>query len=741
VYSKNGYSFDRIFFLKVFIVLLVGLILGRLFQLQVLEHKQLNEEAIKRYSRTIVIPAKRGDIIFQNEKENKEYVLATNTTLDLLYVDPVAIESRFDQSRQKVLENKLSLEEFPYASKDEYYEDISKKMGNILSMPSGEVKEKLIEKYNDHVVLTFAPTKEIAFLLQENPIPGVYLVNEYDQELEKLQYETEDAKIAYINRLKPEEKDEMRRNIVEIYVDPTEITEEIPEDLVESAKEVLYEQNQIKINQMAKKIYEIIPDYSMEDLHRILTRKLVRFKSLKRRLSLEESKEIQKMNIYGLVLQPESWRLYPEGELLSNVLGFVDKEGKGQYGLEGDYDVYLRGKDGYKVLDIDNAGNQITVGNEVEYPAVDGGDLVLTIDRSIQQFVEGVLEDTVKDFQAESGQVIIMEPKTGEIMAMASYPDFNPNEYFKVYEKDEETGVYLNGIGPEAFYNSATLYTYEPGSTYKVVTVATALDSGEFVDTDTICDEKGYVEIEADGRTFTIWNSTKQAYGCMTFSDLLEKSSNVGALRASLKVGAGVFKNYMGKFGFGEYTDVGFAHENKGEIKDIKEWGKAVLATAGFGQGFTASPLQVVRAIGAIANQGKVMRPYIIAEKGEDGKMITTDPLEVRRAVMPITARKVTEMMVNVVDQGFGHLAKIPGYSVAGKTGTSQVANENGPGYSTDKYVTSFVGFAPAEDPAFVMLVKIDYPKFQKFGEFTSAPAFNKIGQFVLDYLEVPKDR
>lgn len=741
MFAKKGFPIDRLFFLKAIIIILASLILGRLFQLQVLEHKKLNEEAVKRYSRTITLPAKRGDILLRNEKENKEYVLATNTTLDLLYVDPVALESRFNQTREKVLAGKIPSTEFPYADSNQYFDDISKKIAEVLDMSQGEVKEKLVEKYNDHVVLLFDPSNEISFLLQENPIPGVYLVNEYDKELEKLQYETEDTKIAYINRLLPEEKDEMRKKIVEIFVDPTQITEEIPENLVDSAKNVLYEQNQIKLIQMARKIYEIIPDYSMDDLQRILTRKLLRFKPLKRRLTLEESKEIQKLNIYGLVLQPESWRLYPEGNLLSNVLGFVDKEGKGQYGLEGDYDVYLRGKDGYKVLDIDNAGNQITVGNEVEYPAVDGGDIVLTIDRSIQQFVEGILEDTVKSFQAQSGQVIIMEPKTGKIMAMASYPDFNPNEYFKVYERDETSGEYLNGIGPEAFYNSAILYTYEPGSTYKVVTVSTALDSGEFADTDTICDEKGFVEIEADGRVFTIWNSTKQAYGCMTFSQLLEKSSNVGALRASLKVGAGVFKNYMGKFGFGEYTDVGFVNENKGEIKDIKDWGKAVLATAGFGQGFTASPLQVIRGIGALANQGKVMRPYIIAEKGENGKMITTDPLEVRRAVMPITARKVTEMMINVVDQGFGHLAQIPGYSVAGKTGTSQVANEHGGGYSTDKYVTSFIGFAPAEDPAFIMLVKIDYPKFQKFGEFTSAPAFNKIGQFVLDYLEVPKDR
>ncbi len=135
------------------------------------------------------------------------------------------------------------------------------------------------------------------------------------------------------------------------------------------------------------------------------------------------------------------------------------------------------------------------------------------------------------------------------------------------------------------------------------------------------------------------------------------------------------------------------------------------------------------------------MRPYIIAEQGEKGNEVTTDPLEVRRAIMPITARKVTEMMINVVDHGFGHLAQIPGYSVAGKTGTSQVANEHGAGYSTDKYVTSFIGFAPADDPAFIMLIKVDYPKFSKFGEFTSAPAFNKIGQFILDYLEIPKDR
>jgi len=717
--NKRSFKIDRITIFKVLVIFLTSLVVLRLFSLQVVHYDEYNEKALKRYSRTLTIPAQRGEILL---KDGSDYnVLATNTTFDLLYVDPIAFEDRYYLKRDLVLKGKLSISDFPYASFEEYVDEVSINLGDILGLKPAEIKAKLTMKYNDHITLLYEPSDDIVFLLKENPIHGVYVVNEYDEALNDIQYESDEYKFEYVNRLTPEEKDEMRAKVVEIYVDPTEIVLEIPEDMPEVARKVLYKQNQ-------------------EKAARILVRKFIRYKPIMKKLSLEESKAVKSLGYYGLVLQPENYRLYPENEFLSNVLGFVDKQGVGRYSLEGQYDLFLRGKDGYKVLDVDNLGNQITVGNEEVVEPVSGQDIVLTINRSIQQYVEKVLKETVDSFSAKGGQVIVMNPKTGAIIAMASYPSYNPNEFYKVYETDDETGEYLNGVGPEAFYNPSVASTYEPGSTYKIFTVSTALDSGEFLVDEKVCDETGKAEIKSGNKTYVIQNASLKAHGCMTLSQLLEKSSNIGALRVSLRVGAGVFRTYMKNFGFSEFTDIGFEDENNGYIKDIKEWGKVMLANAGFGQGFTVTPIQLVTAAGAIANQGKLMRPYFVEEKHIDNKVIKTESFAVRRVIVPLTAQRVTDMMVNVVDKGLGSSASIPGYSVAGKTGTSQVSKDGG-GYSTENYITSFLGFAPASDPAFVMLVKVDYPQRQRYGSIVAAPAFSKIGSYILKTLEIPKDR
>ena len=738
---SHAWKWDRILLLKTCVVILGVLVFGKLFFLQVIHHQEYNERALKKYNRTLTIPASRGEILLYDNKQEAYYTLATNTTFDLLYVDPVAFEERFIRNRDLVLKAKMSYETFPYASLEEYYDDVSNKLGQILNKNPKEVKEILMEKYNNHIVLDYEPPADVVFRFQQNPVEGVFLVSEYDQLIRDIAYEDDDYKIKTLNAITASEKEEMQNNFVEIYVDPTMLTEIIPESLDGEAKKHLVKRNDEKIISTAKKIYENVQDYSLEDLQRILTRKLLRYNPIQKKISLEQSKAIAELNYYGLVLQPESYRLYPEKSLAANLLGFVDKEAMGRYSIEGQYDLYLRGQDGYKVIDIDNLGNQITVGEEDVVDPINGEDLVLTIDRSIQQYVEKVLQETVEKFYAKGGQVIVMEPKTGAIIAMASYPTYDPNEFYKVYEKDEKTEKYINGVGPQAFFNPAVAGTYEPGSTYKIFTVATALDSGDMGIDERVCDETGRVEIQVDNQTYVIQNSNEKAHGCMTMEELLEKSSNIGALRISLKVGARVFRKYMQDFGFSEFTDIGLEDENPGHVRDIKEWGKVLLANAGFGQGFTASPIQLVAATGAIANGGKLMRPYVISEKHTEGKVLKTEPFSVRRVVKPVTAEQVKQMLIKAVDNGLAGNAAIPGYSVAGKTGTSQVAAENGQGYSTENYITSFVGFAPAKDPAFVMLVKIDHPRQQKFGALVAAPAFSQIGEYILKYLEIPRDR
>lgn len=741
-YNKRAaVQFNRYTVVRVCMILAFLLVVGQLFSLQVLQYKIFAEKALNKYSRSVVIPAERGNIYLTDRYGDTQRLLAGNTTMDLLYVDPLALQQRFDRNRKRVLENKMSVESFPHASLEEYYTVIGQEVGSVVNMNPLAIREHLVRKYNDHITLLYEPPENVVFLLSENPIEGVYLFSEYDRYLYDIRYEDDDFKIAYINNLEPEEREEMKEKILEIYVDPTRLTIEIPDQYSPEAKLVLEQQNIEKLRIIAQTIHDVIPEYDVDKLQSVLARRRVRYEPIKKKLSLEESRSIRELDFYGLVLLAENFRYYPEKNLLSTVLGFVDREGKGQYGIEGQFANLLRGADGKKIVDIDNKGNQITVGDEEYFETKPGSDLILTIDRSIQQYTEKILRETIQKNYAEGGQIILMHPKTGAILAMASYPDFDPNNFSAVYERDEITEAYLNDVGPEAFFNRAIASTYEPGSTYKIFTVATALDSGEFNSNDTVCDETGEATIQVDNRVYVIQNASEKAHGCMTFSQLLEKSSNIGALRVSLRTGSGVFRDYLKKFNFGGYTDIGFDVENPGNVKDMKEWGKVALANAGFGQGFTATPLQVTAATASLANQGKYMRPYIIQKQVVNGREISTAPFEVRRTVKPNVANEVVEMMVNTVDKGLGDRATIPGYSVAGKTGTSQTVNPGGSGYSSERYITSFVGFAPAYDPEFVMLVKIDYPKSQKFGSLVAAPAFQEIGKFVLQYLEIPPDR
>lgn len=443
---------------------------------------------------------------------------------------------------------------------------------------------------------------------------------------------------------------------------------------------------------------------------------------IKHKLNDEEAKEIKELGLSGVLLLPEDWRFYPEGGLGAQVVGFLDYEGEGQYGIEGYFNDELMGSSGFVQSYKDLTGREISDSQEVLEKVRQGLNLYLTIDRTVQYFVEAKLKEAVDRYQADSGSVIILDPKTGKVIAMANYPSFNPNEYGKVENYN-------------SFNNGVVSSSWEPGSVFKVITMAAAIDK-DLITPDTA--ETFGASVKVLDRE--IWNSERRPYGRETMTQVLENSDNVGMVWVGQKLGKDNFYSYLYKFGFGDPTNIDLPNESAGSVVDKSAVSEVDLATMTFGQGIAVTPIQMVTAVGVIANGGYLRKPYIVDKiVTVDGKEVKVEPEITRSVLDPDSANSVTAMMVAVVENGHGKQAGVDGYYVAGKTGTAQVPI-NGV-YDAHKTIGSFVGFAPALDPKFVMLVKIDVPKTTEWAESSAAPVFGEIAKFMLDYYMVPPDR
>lgn len=442
---------------------------------------------------------------------------------------------------------------------------------------------------------------------------------------------------------------------------------------------------------------------------------------LDRKLSPEVVKRIVDLKEEGVVTQWEDWRFYPEGTLASHVLGFVNFEGKGNYGLEEYFDEKLKGIPGFLKAEKDVFGNPVIPAEYQKLEAQRGADIVLTLNRDIQYKVEEILKKTVWRHQASGGNAIVMEPQTGKILAMASYPTFDPNNYSKYPISN--------------FQNRAISSLWEPGSIFKPITMASGLDSGK-VEEGTSYLDSGYVRV---GRGKLIRNALGKAYGLRSMTDVIRLSLNCGAVFVEQKMGGKLFSRYLEKFGFGLPFGIELQNEVGKTLRPFSEFSEEDLARVSFGQTISVTPLQMITAISAIANSGKLMQPYIVDEIiSADGKIEKSTPHLLREVISPQAAKITTGMMVTVVESGHGTLAKVEGYRLAGKTGTAQVPKENGQGYDPYKTIGSFVLFGPVEDPRFTILVKIDHPKGVMWAESTAAPAAGQIARFLLNYLEIP---
>ncbi len=468
-------------------------------------------------------------------------------------------------------------------------------------------------------------------------------------------------------------------------------------------------------------------DVKPEDILPRLEKKDDLYEPLKRQVPDETMEKIKALNITGIKSSEDSYRYYPEGKYFSHIIGFVGFQGDeriGQYGLEGYFEKELAGQTGFLQAQMDANGRWITVGNSKIQEAVDGSSLVLTIDRTVQFTVCDKLAKAVQKHGADSGSAIVINPKTGAIIAMCNAPDYDPNKYNEV----KDASVYIN----RAIYAE-----YEPGSVFKAMTMAAALNEGA-VGPNSKYTDTGSVEI---GK-YTIRNADNKVYGEQTMTQVLENSINTGAMYAAEKVGNEKFRKYMQDFGFGEKTGVTLQTETAGDIGSLDQMKDIYRATASFGQGLTVTPLQLIDAYAAIANGGKLMKPYLVDEIiSPDDYHKKTEPEEVRQVLSSKTAATLGAMLVQVVENGHGKNAGVHGYYIAGKTGTAQVPKKDGVGYDPSKNIGSFAGFGPVEDPVFAMVVRIDVPRDVMWAESSAAPLFGEIADFLLNYYEVPPTR
>jgi cell division protein FtsI/penicillin-binding protein 2 len=427
----------------------------------------------------------------------------------------------------------------------------------------------------------------------------------------------------------------------------------------------------------------------------------------------------------GLECVPHPKRVYPNGPLFAHTLGIVTLMGDGFYGVEGYHNQMLKGSLGLEIGERDPFGFLLPLPFQDQAPAQLGSSLVLTLDKNIQFIVEQELVRALEAFDAESGTVIVMDPKTGAILANVSYPAYDPNDFA--------------GAEASLLADPAVSGMWEPGSIFKIVTWGAGLDTGTISPGTTLYDDGS---LEVGGRTIQNWD--RQGHGLVTMTDGLVDSLNTVAAFISTSMGKETFYNYLRRFGFGSLTDVDLASEGPGMMKlpGDSNWFPSELGTNSFGQGIAVTPMQMVTAASAVANRGVLMKPHVVyqylKDEGDGHKrVIQVEPTIVRHAISEETAATLTEMLVEVVERGATE-ARVPGYRIAGKTGTAQVPTAYG--YHPNDTVASFVGFAPADDPQFIVLVKLDKPQTSPWGSHTAAPTFRAIAERLFVYMHIPPD-
>lgn len=463
-------------------------------------------------------------------------------------------------------------------------------------------------------------------------------------------------------------------------------------------------------------------DVSEEKIHtRVASNKS--FVWIKRLADSKAADELKESEVSGLGFIPEPKRIYPNGTLLGQVIGFTDIDSIGIEGIEYKYDSSLIGKTRKITLKRDARGQKILSDpneiQEIDKDESSGNDITLTIDSQIQHIVERELKEGIEEMGGEKGMAIMMNPETGEVLAMASYPFVDPNSYSEFPVENRR--------------NLPVWYAYEPGSTMKVFLAASAIEDKKVNPNSQFNCENGRRKIGS-----AVIKDIKPR-GTLTVSEIIKYSSNIGASKIGEMMGRDSYYKYLKKFGFGEKTGIGLPGESKGQLASPRKWGAIELATISFGQGVSVTALQLVTALSAIANGGYLMKPYIIEKIVDpEGHVLTENkPEVVTRVISYDTSDQMKKIMQSVVEDGTGKKAQIPGFSVAGKTGTAQIPNPQSGGYYSDRYIASFIGFTPVEDPEIVMAVIVEAPRKKTHGGSVAGPIFKQIAEKVLFHMQI----
>ncbi len=485
-----------------------------------------------------------------------------------------------------------------------------------------------------------------------------------------------------------------------------------------------------------------ILEIPIDDLNSLLSEDF-RFVPLKNSVSTETKKLLEESYIFdekdherdpgfGLYFTKSEKRIYPNGNLASHVLGFMGKNDQGEdiglYGIEGFYFGDMTGTAGFTYEEKDVFGNVILTSEYEPILPRKGKSIKLTIVPSLQEKIQDTLKKGVIEHQAKSGSAILMDPRTGEILAMANYPDYNPNEYWRTQE------LWI-------FKNKAIGDVYEPGSVFKPITISIGLETGAITPESTCNDKTGFVKIyEGTSDEHIIYTWDKRPDGLLTPEGFLQYSNNPCIVDTAKKIGFEKYYPLMKEFGIGDFIGIGLQDESNSYLKPYDEWIKLDFYTASFGQSISVTPLQMLSAISTIANDGERMKPFIVSEVSDDEETITYKPRVVGKPISKETADQVSDMMRAVVRKGdpswiFNKYLK--NYDIAGKTGTAQIPKEMELGYYEDRTNATFVGFAPTDDPTMIMIVRLEEPGLNEFSASTAVPVWADIFLTIADELGI----
>ncbi len=835
--QKKRLLLQRMVFVHGFFLVFGLLIVSRLLELQVVKRSAYAAAAEEQHYGGVNLPAQRGEIRALNSKTNDTSILATNTTLDLVYVDPVstANPTLVAETLADILLTPQIHEECSRGDDDCPRE--------LISFPGSPYVQAFDPLATLRQISSGPLLEPLPFNLSDTkPMPVVVDLTEarrlFARDIER---RVSEKRVVFAPIKYGATKLDMKA-VADLRIPGITVNEE--SGLIWANPEEL---DQSRLSAILKQLANALQD-DPDRLKGILKSRPLRYVAVMRRLTPELSLQIKQKRLEslkatssmrakaaapaeaeriedplgGIALIDEHWRFYPDPTIASHVIGFLNVNQEAQYGVERTYDAQLRGQAGLISTVRVPLGGQILTADQTIVNPKDGDTIVMSIDPFIQKEAERILQNGLERFRAESAQMLVMDPMTGRMLAMANAPLFDRSEYAGVYEQEplqlssgkereivveiyepstnvrivrdyirnvltasgrltlpdkiqgeltelEElydlrdlaryylyigehfrhelfpttlSGTWLkfkNNIGVGAYLNRATQEIYEPGSVMKPITMAIAIDQGEVVPQDTYNDV-GVVTID----DYPIDNNDGHHYGLVTMTNCIEFSINTCMTHVSGKLGAKLFSRMLERFGFGRITGIELEDELPGEVHPWKEWSASLLATSSFGQGVSATPLQMIVASAALANGGKLMKPTLIDRVVHpDGSIDYSEPTIIDQVITPHTADTLTAMLVSSSERGFAKPGRPDGYMVASKTGTSQIAGPGGKYETgTGSTVASFVGYDPSPHSRFIVLVKIDRPKGGNIhGANTAAPMFKEMATFLFKYYGVPPNR